>query len=351
MNARPGEDDAASGGDTRSWSRREVLKGLATLGGCAGLAGWDLSAALADPPPETTRLRILATPAICVAPEFIAESLLRAEGFTDVQYVKFDVTIGGFGMLRSGTLDLLTLPPGNVLTGIEQGDPIVSLAGEHLGCYELFAHERIRSVRELKAKRVAIDGFGGPQHVFLSSIMAYVGLDPRQDIDWVVGTSAEALQFFIDGKADAFLAFPPEPQELRTRKIGHVLLSTTADKPWSQYYCCMVTAHRDFVQRYPIATKRALRAILMAADLCVSQPERAARMIVDKGFTANYDYALKTLREVSYNAWRTYTPEDTLRFHGVRLHEVGMIKTAPQKLIAQGTEWRFLNELKRELKA
>jgi NitT/TauT family transport system substrate-binding protein len=44
-------------------------------------------------------------------------------------------------------------------------------------------------------------------------------------------------------------------------------------------------------------------------------------------------------------------PEDTLRFHALRQHEVGMIKTAPQKLIAQGTDWRFLNELKKELKA
>jgi NitT/TauT family transport system substrate-binding protein len=245
----------------------------------------------------------------------------------------------------------MSLPPGNILTAMEAGDPIVALTGEHLGCYELFASERVGSVRELKGKRVAIDGFGAPQHVFLSSIAAYVGLDPRKDIDWVVGSSAEALQFFIDGKADAFLAFPPEPQELRVKKIGHVLLSTTADKPWSQYYCCMVSAHRDFVQKYPVATKRALRAILKAADLCVEQPERAARMIVAKGFTPSYDYALKTLREVSYGAWRTHDPEDTLRFHGVRLHEVGMIKTAPQKLIAQGTDWRFLNELRKELKA
>jgi NitT/TauT family transport system substrate-binding protein len=43
-------------------------------------------------------------------------------------------------------------------------------------------------------------------------------------------------------------------------------------------------------------------------------------------------------------------PGGALRFHALRLHEVGMIGTDPQKLIAQGTDWRFLNELKRELK-
>ena len=49
--------------------------------------------------------------------------------------------------------------------------------------------------------------------------------------------------------------------------------------------------------------------------------------------------------------WREADPEDTLRFHALRLHELGMIKNTPQKIIAQGTDWRFLKELKRELKA
>lgn len=48
--------------------------------------------------------------------------------------------------------------------------------------------------------------------------------------------------------------------------------------------------------------------------------------------------------------WRNTNPEDTMCFHALRLHEVGMIKSTPQKIIAQGTDWRFLNELKKELK-
>jgi NitT/TauT family transport system substrate-binding protein len=55
------------------------------------------------------------------------------------------------------------------------------------------------------------------------------------------------------------------------------------------------------------------------------------------------------LREISYGQWRDYDPEDTVRFYALRLHEVGMIKTTPQKNIAQGTDWRFLRELKKEM--
>ena len=112
----------------------------------------------------------------------------------------------------------------------------------------------------------------------------------------------------------------------------------------------LATGHREFVRKHPIATKRALRAILKATDVCALEPERAARALVDGGFTPRYDYALQTMKEVPYNKWRDYDPEDSVRFYTLRLREAGMINRRPQRLIAQGTNWRFLNELKKELK-
>ena len=89
---------------------------------------------------------------------------------------------------------------------------------------------------------------------------------------------------------------------------------------------------------------------LKANSVCALEPERVARHMVDHGYTERYDYALQTLKEIPYSRWRDYDPEDALRFYALRLHEAGMIKSSPQKLIAQGTDWRFLNELKKELK-
>ena len=106
----------------------------------------------------------------------------------------------------------------------------------------------------------------------------------------------------------------------------------------------------SFVRKHPIATKRALRAILKAADFCVTDPAAAAQRMVNRGFAARYDYALQTLKEVPYNKWRQYDPEDTIRFYALRLRDAGMIKSPPNKLIAEATDWRFFNELKRELK-
>ena len=141
------------------------------------------------------------------------------------------------------------------------------------------------------------------------------------------------------------------PQELRARGIGHAVVNSSLDRPWSQYFCCMLAGNREFVRTKPIATKRVLRAILKAADLCAAEPERAARRLVDGRFTPRYDYALQTMRDVLYDKWRKYDAEDTIRFYALRLHELGFIKSTPQKIISEGTDWRFLNELKRELKA
>jgi NitT/TauT family transport system substrate-binding protein len=113
----------------------------------------------------------------------------------------------------------------------------------------------------------------------------------------------------------------------------------------------MLGGNRDFIRKNPVATKRAMRAILKATDFCVSDPTGAARVLVDRGYAANYDYALQTVKEVPYNKWREYDPEDTIRFFALRLREVGMIKSSPNKIITEATDWRFLNELKRELKS
>ena len=108
-----------------------------------------------------------------------------------------------------------------------------------------------------------------------------------------------------------------------------MVVSSALDRPWSQYFCCMAVANREFARNYPVATKRALRAILKATDICALEPERAARSVSASGVAKHYDYALQTMRDVPYGLWREYDPEDTLRFYALRLHEVGMIKSTP----------------------
>jgi NitT/TauT family transport system substrate-binding protein len=233
---------------------------------------------------------------------------------------------------------------------LDQGDPVVFLAGVHTGCFEVIATERVRRITDLKGKAAGVSSLQGAEHVFIASMAAHVGLNPQQDMTWVVNPPDVSIRLLREGQIDAFLGFPPVPQEVRAKQIGHVLVNSAVDRPWSQYFCCLLIGNRDFVQQHPVATKRALRAILKAADLCAQDPEQAARLLVARQSTPRFDYALQAMQEIPYHRWREYDPEDTVRFYALRLQEAGMIKSSPQKIIAQGTDWRFLNELKKELK-
>jgi NitT/TauT family transport system substrate-binding protein len=327
-------------------NRRDFVKTISAAAG--GALGWRAGRAEAEPPPETPTIRVTGSVAICTAPQLASEDLLRAEGFSVVQHKA--ETLGPLGEVAAGTVDIGITFIGPTIIQIDGGQPVTVLAGVHPGCFELFGTDRVRSLRDLKGKRVAVISIGSSPHVFLSSMLAHVGLDPRKDVEWVVKPRAESVQLLAEGKVDAYMGFPPEPQELRARKIGHVVVNSAADRPWSQYFCCMVAANREFVRKNPVATKRALRAFMKATDVCALDPERIARSLVDKKFTARQDYALATLRELPYGRWREYNAEDSVRFYALRLHEAGMVKASPQKIIAQGTDWRFLDELKRELK-
>jgi NitT/TauT family transport system substrate-binding protein len=302
--------------------------------------------------PEITSVRIQRSPSICNAPRYVAEEFLRAEGFTDIRYVStsfaFDTVYQSF---VRGEFDFITDFAPVLVYAIDQGMAVTVLAGVHAGCFELFANNDIHSIAELRGKAIGVGALKSPQHMFLAPIAAQVGIDPSKDINWVVSPSVKPMQLFIDGKLDGFLGLPPEPQELHARGVGHVIVDSTVDRPWSQYFCCMLAGHSEFVRKYPVATKRVTRAILKAADLCATEPARAARLLVDGGFTERYDYALQTLSGLPYDKWRDYDAEDTIRFYALRLRETGFVKSSPQKIIAEGTDWRFLNELKRELKA
>jgi NitT/TauT family transport system substrate-binding protein len=326
-------------------TRRRFMTAL-SLAGAAGLLRPPRVLA-AEGVLETTTIRMVKGRPCSAAEALAAEGLLRAEGFKEIAYVEVSKNVVPPAIVDGGVDFSLNFVV-NHIQAIDHGAPMTILAGVHGGCYELFARDGLGSITELKGKQVGVQA-GSPS--LLRLMAAHVGLDPEKDFRWVVDPKLTPLDLFAEGKIDAFLAFPPEPQELRARHAGHVILDTTVDRPWSQYFCCMVAANREYMLRYPVATKRALRAILRAADLCVSDPAAVARKLVDWGITRQYDYALQTVSEIHYDKWRDYDAEDTVRFYALRLHEAGIIKSLPNQLIAGNTDWRFLGELKRELKA
>jgi hypothetical protein len=53
------------------------------------------------------------------------------------------------------------------------------------------------------------------------------------------------------------------------------------------------------------------------------RPHRA-RFLLAKGYEPRYELALEVLKELPYRRWRDANPEDTLRFHALRLPSTGV---------------------------
>ena len=148
-----------------------------------------------------------------------------------------------------------------------------------------------------------------------------------------------------------FSASRPSRRSCAPASIGHVILNTRHG-PAVVAVLLLHGGRQQGVRRAIIRSPPSACCVpSQGRRFCAAEPERAARRLVDGGFTPRYDYALQTLTELPYDRWREFDPEDTLRFYALRLHEVGMITSNPNEIIAEGTDWRFLNELKRELKA
>ena len=281
----------------------------------------------------------------------ILDDLLRDEGFADVRYVPGADSDIGADRLASGDADFVQDFAASTIPRIDAGVAALMLAGVHPACFELFAHESIRNVVDLKGKTVGVSATtdpGTPDYFLLKIIAASVGLDPAKDINWIAIGGANRDDLLTNGKIDAFMMSPPWAQELRARGTGHVILNSELDRPWSQYFCCMLVGSADFVRRNPIATKRVVRAMMRATDICAAKPDWVAQRLVDRGLTTRYNYVGQGLEDVSYRAWRDYDAEDAVRFWALRERELDMIKSSPDKIIAAGTDWRFLKEVRKE---
>jgi len=344
-------------------SRREFLRvaagagavgaGAVLLGACGSDDGNGRTAStpgiVIDPPPETTTIRLPKNLNPRFAPFFLAEQFLPAEGLTNVQYIDSpaaDAGDAGLQQLAAGETDIGMPFAADVTTAADAGDPLVILAGVNSSGFVLFGNDGVRSLRDLKGKRLQ----GKRDDTFWPPLLAYVGIDLDRDVEFVDVNLNNIIPEALAGKFDAWVVTRPLATIFRNANIGHVIVDGMVDPPWSQYFGSMATANRAFVDKHPAATKRALRAILKATDVCAREPERAARYLVDNVSTPfNYDLTLDAMNGQSYAAWREFNPEDTMRFYALRLREAGLVKSTPDELIARATDWHYLEEIKREL--
>ena len=203
-------------------TRRRLLAILSSATAASFLGGPRISAQ--EAPPETTTIRLGKIPGVCIAPQYVAEDLLRSEGFNSVRYVEL-LSANVYDAFAASTIDISMAFIAPYIIQMDAGVPLVLLGGVHAGCFELFGTDRVKAVRDLRGKTVAVPELGSPHHVFVAAMASHVGIDPKRDINFVIHPPAEAMQLLADSKIDALMGFPPDPQELREKKIGRVTIA------------------------------------------------------------------------------------------------------------------------------
>jgi len=300
-------------------------------------------------PPETTTIRI-AGPTGCDPWTWLADDFMKEEGFTEVKLISTPRSI------FKGDSDL-SLGYGNYLAAhIDAGSPLVVLGGTHVGCLELWARPGINTIRDLKGKTLVVGKKDPLVDIFYGiwvTMLTSVGVDPA-DVNFVEpgDPNINEIDHFLDGKSDATLTAVTQGPALRAnpKNPGKQIFDTAVDKPWSQYYCCLLVANRDWAKANPNAAKRATRAVLRAIDYGAKDRQRAVQVAADKKVTQNPKLLYEAIKDLPY-AWRDYDPEETLRFFALRLADGKLIKKTPTQVIAEGTDFAFFRRMQKELKA
>jgi NitT/TauT family transport system substrate-binding protein len=225
----------------------------------------------------------------CEAPIFTAveKGFFKEEGL-EVEMVKCEwskykdvLALGGFDITHH--LIMYFLKP------LEQGLDVRFTGGIHRGCLRLQAGTKgnIRSIKDMKGKRIGVPGMGTPPFIFSSRVLGANGIDATKDVTWIVYPAGELGLALDKGDVDAVATSEPIGSMLIAQGKVRNIADQAEDKPYSDEYCCAVIANGKFLKANPKATAAATRALLKAAKWVETNPAAAARLSVEGKYLAS----------------------------------------------------------------
>ncbi|HSH96391.1 MAG TPA: ABC transporter substrate-binding protein [Roseimicrobium sp.] len=241
------------------------------------------------PVAESNKIRVGYIGLTCEAPIFTAveKGFFKEEGL-EVELVKCDwknykdvLALGGFDVTHH--LVMYFLKP------IEQGLDVKFTAGIHRGCLRVQTgvNSNIRSVKDLKGKRIGVPGMGTPPFIFANRVLGANGIDASKDITWLVFPAGELGLALDKGEVDAIADSEPIGSMLVAQGKVRNVADQATDLPYSDEYCCAVIVNGKYLAKNPKASAAATRALLKAAKWVETNPAAAAKLSVDAKYLAS----------------------------------------------------------------
>jgi NitT/TauT family transport system substrate-binding protein len=250
------------------------------------LGGCDREGAISANP---NKVRIGYVGITCEAPIFTAveKGFFKEEGL-ETELVKCDwknykdvLALGGYDVTHH--LVMYFLKP------IEQGLDVKMTGGIHRGCLRVQAGLKgnIRSVKDLRGKRIGVPGMGTPPFIFANRVLGANGIDPAKEITWLVFPAGELGLALDKGEVDAIANSEPIGSMLVAQGKVRNIADQAVDMPYADEYCCAVIVNGKFLKRNPKASAAATRALLKAAKWVDANPRAAAELSVKGKYLAS----------------------------------------------------------------
>jgi NitT/TauT family transport system substrate-binding protein len=225
----------------------------------------------------------------CEAPIFVAKEngFFEAEGL-QVEMVKCEWTQFK-DLLALGKIDLGQQPITMFLKPIEEGLDVKMTAGVHRGCLrvQVSVHSNIKSVEELRGKKIGVPGMGTPPFIFTNRVLGRAKIDPKTEIEWRVFSSGELGLALQKGEVDAVATSEPIGSLLLAQETVRNIADLGVDKQYSDEYCCSIMLNGRFATGSRETCAAAVRAHLKGAKWVEKNPRAAARLSIEKGYLAS----------------------------------------------------------------
>jgi NitT/TauT family transport system substrate-binding protein len=205
----------------------------------------------------------------------------------DIEFVRtdWDGLRDGLGLGRfdaNYTLIMYLLKP------IEQGLDVKITGGVHSGCLRVQASAKteIKTVEDLRGKRIGIPTMGSPPFLFACRVLAAHSMDPKKDVEWAVIASDVDELALDNGQVDAVANSDPIGSILLARDKVRTVADQAMDPSYRDEYCCAVVVSGAFAERDPSSVAKVTRALLKGALWVEENPTAAARLSVENKYIA-----------------------------------------------------------------
>ena len=211
---------------------------------------------------------------------------------------------------------------------IEQGMDLKVIGGLHEGCIKIVVppNSDIKSVKDLKGKRIGVDAIGGTPMAVTTVALSNEGIDSQKDVSWKAYPLDQLTSAVSKGEIDAFAAWDPYGTLANENDNYTILLDIGKDKPFIDRSCCFLYASGTEVKKNPDKVKAIARAYKKACKWIRENPEETAKIDIDKGYVSGADEKLLTELLKSYNfEYRTDKAKDDLKYFAKNLSKTGFI--------------------------